>query len=202
MNPILVPCSKHYGARDRRVRPVALAVAHWTASPPRGPGLPDPARVKAWLANAKVQSSTHFVIMRDGSLLQAASLDERTWHAGGSEWTDPAGVEHDHINAESIGFDLENVGPVYMDPGGVGFVDSYHGVYKGAEPVKVGRGLFEPYTPAQLATLDEFVRWLAGQIPALRDPARWVGHQHIMSTKIDPGPLFPWEAVRAAIASL
>ena len=200
MQLIRVPCSKLYRAHDSRVRPVAVAVVHWTASPPRGPGVADPARIKAWLADNSRETSTGFTILRDGVILQAADLDERTWHAGGSVWRDSVGAEHRGVNLQSIGFDLENVGPVRKSPAGDGWIDAYGGRYKGAEPTKTGRGYFEPYTPAQLAALDEFVRWLAAHVPILRDPARWTGHENIQPGKLDPGPLFPWAAVRAAVS--
>lgn len=203
METSMVSCNKVYRAHDSRVKPVALAVAHWTASPPKGPGVADPWRVKTWLTTDSVLSSTHFVILRDGKILQAAGLDERTWHCGGSVWHGVDGREvHDHPNLESIGFDLESVGPVYPAPDGHGFVDSYHGRYLGAEPIKAGAGLFEPYTPAQLVALKDLVAHLAQELPVLRDPRRWVGHSQIMATKSDPGPLFPWEMVRTVVAGV
>jgi N-acetyl-anhydromuramyl-L-alanine amidase AmpD len=201
MTPTIVPCSKVYRAGDVRVRPVALAVLHWTASPPKAPEAPDEARMRAWLADAERQTSTHIVILRDGRVLQSATLGDRTWHAGGSAWVDPAGHVQKSINMQSIGIDLENVGYVKRAPDGVGFIDGYGGRYRGAEPVKTTVGWFEPYTAAQLASLAEVVRWLSHDLPALRDPRRWVGHSEIQPGKLDPGPLFPWEAVRRLVAS-
>lgn len=194
--PIKVPCSKVYRAGDHRIRPVALAVMHWTASPPKAPGAADEARMRSWLADDSRQTSTHLVIMRDGRVLQAADLDERTWHAGGSTWTDPDGVRRQSINGQSIGVDLENVGYVKRAPDGVRFVDGYGGRYRGDHPVKTTAGWFEPYTAEQLASLGDVVRWLVCEFPALRDPKRWVGHCEIQPGKIDPGPLFPWASVR------
>lgn len=194
-------CHKVYRANDNRVMPVALAVLHWTASPPRAPEAPDEARVRAWLADGSRASSTHLVILRDGLVLQAAGLDERTWHAGGSTWTGPDGVARKSINLQSIGIDLENVGYVRRAPEGEGFIDGYGGRYKGATPVRAAGGWYEPYTPAQLASLSNVVHWLARTLPVLRDPARWVGHSQIQTGKVDPGPLFPWQAVQGIAAS-
>ena len=194
-----VPCSKVYRAGDSRVRPVALVVLHWTASPPKGPEAPDEARMRAWLADDSRQTSTHLVILRDGRVLQAAELGERTWHAGGSAWTDPKGAVTKSINFQSIGVDLENVGYVKRAPDGVGFVDGYGGRYKGASPVKASGSWCEPYTGVQLVALAAVVRWIAESIPALREPVRWVGHSEIQPGKMDPGPLFPWHEVRAIV---
>ena len=202
MTPIRVPCSKVYRASDSRVRPVALAVMHWTASPPKAPGAADETRMRAWLADTSRQTSTHLVILRDGRVLQAADLAERTWHAGGSTWIAPNGVPTKSVNAQSIGVDMENVGYVKRAPDGVGFIDGYGGRYLGADPVKAAGMWWEPYTPAQLASLDAVVRWLAMEIPALLDPRRWAGHSEIQPGKLDPGPLFPWESVRASVADV
>lgn len=202
MHIVLATCHKLYRATDPRTRPVELAVAHWTASPPKAPERPDPDRIVAWLADDARQASTGLVVMRDGDVIQAATLAERTWHAGGSVWTDPNGHAAGGVNFRSIGFDLENVGFVRKSPTGDGtFIDGYGGRYKGATPVKTTKGYFEPYTAQQLATLDEVVRWMAREIPILREPARWTGHENIQTGKSDPGPLFPWESVRTAVAS-
>lgn len=196
MTPTQVPCSKIYRAGDSRVRPVALAVMHWTGSPPKAPEAPDEARMRTWLADNERQTSTNLVILRDGRVLQAAGLDDRTWHAGGSAWVDPAGVPRQSINGQSIGIDLENVGYVKRSPEGIGFIDGYGGRYRGDQPTKTTAGWFEPYTAAQLASLGEVVRWLVRELPVLRDSRRWVGHCDIQPGKIDPGPIFPWAAVR------
>ena len=66
----------------------------------------------------------------------------------------------------------------------------------------------EPYPPAQIEALLALLRWLPGQLPALR----WVaGHDaldleqvaasddpaKLVARKRDPGPLFPWAQVHA-----
>lgn len=52
------------------------------------------------IANLRV--SAHFLIRRDGELIQFASVNRRAWHAGASWW---AGREH--CNDFSIGIELE-----------------------------------------------------------------------------------------------
>lgn len=197
---IRVPCSKTYVEGDTRVAPVELAVMHWTASPPKAPGMSDPARMAAWLRDPNRKSSTHFIVMRDGSILQAADLDERTWHAGGSRWVDPAGAIKGAINARSIGIDVENVGYVARAPDG-GFVDGYGGRYRGLPPVCAKGGHYEPLTSAQTLSAVALCRWIAQSVPILRDPTRWVSHSSIQPGKSDPGPIFPWQTVRDAVAT-
>ncbi len=48
--------------------------------------------------------SAHFVIRRDGSLVQFVSADDRAWHAGKSSWQG-----RDNCNDYSIGIELEGL---------------------------------------------------------------------------------------------
>jgi len=51
-----------------------------------------------------LQVSSHFVIRRDGGLLQFVSCDRRAWHAGRSQWRG-----RDECNDFSIGIELEGL---------------------------------------------------------------------------------------------
>lgn len=51
-----------------------------------------------------LQVSAHFVIRRDGELLQFVSCDERAWHAGRSSWRG-----REDCNDWSIGVELEGL---------------------------------------------------------------------------------------------
>ena len=51
-----------------------------------------------------LEVSSHFVIRRDGRLLQFASCDQRAWHAGTSSWRG-----RDNCNDYSIGIELEGL---------------------------------------------------------------------------------------------
>lgn len=48
--------------------------------------------------------STHFLIRRDGALLQFVSVDERAWHAGRSSWQG-----RENCNDYSVGIELEGL---------------------------------------------------------------------------------------------
>ena len=48
--------------------------------------------------------SSHFVVRRDGELLQFVSCDERAWHAGASQWQGRA-----DCNDYSVGIELEGL---------------------------------------------------------------------------------------------
>jgi AmpD protein len=59
-----------------------------------------------------VAVSAHFLIRRDGGLVQFVSADERAWHAGASSWDGREGC-----NDFSIGIELEGLeGEPFEDP--------------------------------------------------------------------------------------
>ena len=58
-----------------------------------------------------LQVSSHFVVRRDGSLLQFVSCDERAWHAGTSQWRGRA-----DCNDFSIGIELEGLEGGQFEP--------------------------------------------------------------------------------------
>ena len=51
-----------------------------------------------------LEVSSHFLIRRDGELVQFVSCDERAWHAGRSHWRG-----RDNCNDDSIGIELEGL---------------------------------------------------------------------------------------------
>lgn len=101
--------------------------------------------------------SAHFLIRRDGAVVQFVSANQRAWHAGVSSF---AGRER--CNDFSIGIEMEGTD-------------------------------FEPYTPAQYASLLELTAALQSRYPVLDV----VGHEHIApGRKTDPGPFFDWRYYR------
>jgi len=57
------------------------------------------------------QVSAHFVIRRDGALLQFVSCDDRAWHAGASSWRG-----RDNCNDFSVGIELEGLEEEPFEP--------------------------------------------------------------------------------------
>ena len=202
-----------YEGDRNRVRPVELVVIHYTASPwtPGDHAGSDRTRQERWLSGTqKREASTHFDVLRDGLALQGAPLRDRTWHAGGSVWAF-GGRRIEQINHRAIGLDFDNAGRLYPVRGG--FVDAYESAamkkekrgprrfYLGPEPFEDERGRFwEPYTDAAILTVMRLLAQLADLFPILRDaPERLVGHEHVRSTKPDPGPALPWDLLRQAV---
>lgn len=191
-----------YRAGDTRVKPVEVAVVHWTANPLGGGvnGTNEP-RIRAWARGEGRLSSTHFVILRDGRLLQTCPLSSRAWHAKGSVWTDPAGKQVKNVNPVSIAIDLECVGDLRKIKGEERFLDSYGGAFRGPAELCGGRW-WEAYRDDQIKTLHGLAALLCTVFPQLKDPARWTGHADIRATKNDPGPHFPWGPLRSLLEAL
>ncbi|GAB1406995.1 N-acetylmuramoyl-L-alanine amidase [Thermomonas brevis] len=124
-------------------------------------------------------NSGHYYIDRDGSTHAYVPVERIAHHCRG--W-----------NARSIGIELVNTGrwPHWLD--------------------SRRQAMDEPYTDAQLAALVDLLRDLRARIPTL---AQIAGHEDLdldeveasddpalrVRRKRDPGPLFPWEAVSAAV---
>lgn len=94
--------------------------------------------------------SVHFVVGKDGKIVQMADCNRKCWHAGKSTWGKLSG-----LNSYSIGIEVVNMGPLKKK--GDKFFDYYGVEYKG--PVHARKGLgyeyWEAITPeAERAVLD------------------------------------------------
>ncbi len=100
---------------------VSLVVLHSISLPPGSYGGDAIERLFTnrldWNAHPYYQSirdlrvSAHFVIRRDGKLLQFVSCDQRAWHAGVSTWRG-----RDNCNDYSIGVELEGLEGQTFEP--------------------------------------------------------------------------------------
>lgn len=105
--------SPNHGPRPDGL-PVDLVVLHSISLPPGEYGGPaiedlfmnrlDPQAHPAFESLRGLTVSAHFVIRRDGELLQFVSTDRRAWHAGRSQWRG-----RDNCNDFSIGIELEGL---------------------------------------------------------------------------------------------
>lgn len=59
-----------------------------------------------WFKDTKSQVSSHFVVGKDGSIVQMVNQFERAWHAGASL----DGFGRKDVNSRSIGIEIVNVG--------------------------------------------------------------------------------------------
>lgn len=185
--------------RPSRVRPVQFVVVHYTASPfsRTGPEGSDLDRMKRWAVRTTRRSSTHFVILRDGRLVQMVSLDARAWHVT-SRWPWP-GDSRGGINDRSIGVDFENVGWLRERDGVMR--NAYDGTHHGPVGRDESGDPWEAYTEAQHQTALKLFARLGALYPTLRDgnPHRLIGHHDAQPPRPDPGPLCPLDEYRRAM---
>lgn len=93
---------------------IDLIVVHSISLPPGQYGGPEIEQLFTnrldWAAHPYFEAirglevSTHFLIRRDGTLLQFVDADRRAWHAGRSHWRG-----RDDCNDDSIGVELEGL---------------------------------------------------------------------------------------------
>lgn len=105
--------SPNFGPRPAGTQ-VNLAVVHSISLPPGEYGGPEIEHLFTnqldWDAHPYfdlirgIEVSSHFVIRRDGELLQFVSADDRAWHAGRSSWQG-----RDNCNDYSVGIELEGL---------------------------------------------------------------------------------------------
>jgi N-acetylmuramoyl-L-alanine amidase len=177
--PAILDAPLPYVARlqARPLAQVELAVIHCTE-------LPDLATAREYgervlYEESGTGNSGHFYIDRDGSLQRWVPEDRIAHHVRGR-------------NPHSIGIELVNTGrwPHWLDA--------------------AHQAMDEPYPDVQIDVLIALLGHLRATLPALRDIA---GHEDLdrdqvpatddpavrVARKRDPGPLFPWDKVLAAV---
>jgi len=159
--------------------------------------------------------SVHFMVDLDGTVYQTCDTSARAYHAG-------------TFNDGSVGIEIANVG-AYADRAELErLLPIPEGVARGAlppgyvpRPARPGllRGRVQgtdlwqqDFTDAQYEALGRLVAALCGalDVPArapretgvLRDPASWrgiLGHYHLTTAKLDPGPAFDWDRLLGSV---
>ena len=175
-----------------KLRETAFVIMHYT-------GGASFASSVTWLANPASQVSAHLVIGRNGEVAQLVPFDFCAWHAGASQWN-----EFTSLNFYSIGIELDNAG--IMKRAGNQWVSSFGRVYPDSEVIAAAHKIspnsiygWHKYTDIQLKTAAEVVAALVKAYP-IREI---LGHDDIApKRKLDPGPAFPMEKFRQAVAAL
>ncbi len=161
----------------RALETIELVVIHCTE-------LPDLEMARSYgervLYDSGAGNSGHYYIDRDGRTDQYVALQRIAHHVRGH-------------NADSVGIELVNRGRYPH------WLDSRH------------QAMTEPYPEPQLQALLALLHELQRQLPSLR---RIAGHEDLdtalevasddpawrVRRKLDPGPLFPWARIEAAVA--
>ncbi|MCC4606326.1 N-acetylmuramoyl-L-alanine amidase [Xanthomonas campestris pv. zinniae] len=145
--------------------------------------LPDMAMARDYgervLYDSGTGNSGHYYIDRNGSIQQYVALECVAHHVRGH-------------NPHTLGIELVNRGRYPH------WLDSRHQL------------MSEAYPEPQIGALITLLQWLQQQLPSVR---RIAGHQELDTTqeaasddpsrkiqrKLDPGPLFPWSRIHAAV---
>lgn len=144
-------------------------------------------------------ASAHFVIERDGTIIQCVPCNIQAWHAGKSAWTDAnTGVRYYGLNSCSIGIELANAGNAEgalkwarKQPG----FASIQAKHKHGGPVVE----WEAYPEAQLEACNQLSKALIARYN-LDD---LLGHDDASpGRKTDPGPAFPMTSFRRRLGFL
>jgi N-acetyl-anhydromuramyl-L-alanine amidase AmpD len=138
--------------------------------------------------------SAHFTIDRDGTIVQHVPCNQKAFHAGRSQWVDPAtGILYSSANGkggndEAIGIEIANLG----DSKGAfgwgrknvpGFATVLAPHWSGKQN---GGDEWEIFYPAQIASVLALSKLLVARYE-LHDVT---GHDRITQRKNDPGPAF------------
>ena len=119
--------------------------------------------------NPQKKVSAHFIIDKCGTIYEVISSLKpsplKAFHAGKSTWIDEKNNKFSDFNQFSLGIELVNL-----------------------------NGNTFPYTEKQYKSLIELTLKLISLYPALKNPHRILGHEHIAGFrgKIDPGHQFDW----------
>lgn len=133
--------------------------------------------------------SAHAVIGRDGEIFQLLPFDVKAWHAGKSSYAGRV-----NLNNYSIGIELDNAGELQRV--GDRFY-SYFGREYSADQVYTteteGKASYwHLFTDGQYRMLEE-VCYLLKETYGIKYLVR---HSDITSRKVDPGPAFPFDALK------
>ena len=148
-----------------------------------------------WLTNKKAQASAHFVVGKNGKVVQLAPLNTVTWHAGRSRWKNRSS-----LNYYSVGIEIDNAGILEKRAGGYfTYFDKKiedERVVLAKHKNRNAEAAWEAYTVEQL----EAVEALCSLLIEKYNIKELVGHDDIApDRKTDPGPAFPLQSLKDKI---
>ncbi len=158
----------------------------------------------SWWQNQYPGTSAHYIINRDGSIIQSIPEIYAAYHIG-CYWSDDlCGNCPDRLCSNkgyfydpeetTIAIELENAGPVFPDAGW--YADIFHNpiprdsvifVYDGSDPLYHASIYYEAFSEKQLEVLEKLLSNLESRYGDLII----LGHSDIQQVSVDPGPAFP-----------
>lgn len=151
----------------------------------------------AWFRSKQCQTSAHFVVERDGDIVQMVPTDRRAFHAGVSQWRGRT-----YCNSFAIGIEIVSPGECAAD-GRAWFHKKSEPGFALSELVHrpsprthgSGPARWMPYTPAQIDAVKRLCRALMEHYPGCNDI---VTHWMIApGRKVDTSPLLPLDEITA-----
>lgn len=160
----------------------------------------------AYFESPNNKVSAHLVVGRDGEMVQMVPFDRPAWHAGASSsWRYPNPKTRQPVllsgmNFYALGIEFVNYGPLTKSGGKI--VTWFGAEVSPSEVTEVDPGspgafgfrYWHSYTQFQLEMAEQLATILVRGF-GLRDV---LGHSDILSTKTDPGPLFPLHQIAAS----
>ena len=147
------------------------------------------------LCNVERKVSAHLVVARNGTVSQLLPFNIIGWHAGHSKWG-----EREGFNQYSIGIEIDNAGQLEERDG---CYESWFGrayppeeVVHGVHRHQTRESHWHRYTPEQLRVVEAICAALIETYPI----EHILGHEEIApDRKVDPGPAFPLDQMRARL---
>lgn len=148
-----------------------------------------------WMLAADSYCSSHFIVGKDGRVVQMVPLDKQALHTGPSSWKEYKGMA-----PYSIGVELDNPGPIVQVEGGwISLFGTKYGEEKAIkEPHKHGGAYvaWHPYPEAQIEKAVNLCQALVQEY----EIEEVLGHDDISpKRKWDPGPAFPMDEFRERV---
>ena len=174
---------------SRQGHSITAIIYHFTA----GPKLEGTVQ---YFKNNPKQVSAHYVIGKDGRIVQMVALDRASNHAGQSVL---AGKKR--TNFFSIGIEIVNWGALQQKGKACPYpyCNHYGKKYIGQKPILARKKYWEPFTNAQYEALIRLTRYLLSVTPTI---THITGHEDIaipLGRKNDPGGAFDWNRIRMAL---
>lgn len=154
----------------------------------------------AYLRDNDAKVSVHFVIERDGTIVQQVPTNRRASHAGKSSYHG-----RPDCNGFAIGIEIVNPGKMESVRGSAFQARAWWGQVFSTEDFPIegrstpehGPGLWMAYSQEQISAVIQLLETLFRDITSLRDIRT---HWYVSpGRKTDTNPLFPLEAVRAKV---
>ncbi len=141
--------------------------------------------------------SAHLVVGRDGAITQLVPFNITAWHTGPSSWKDRRGLA-----PYSIGIELDNAGPMVAKDGR--WLSSFGKAYPPDQvfrgPHKFG-GKYRAWHIFPFVQVEATIEAVAALVMTYGS-LEILGHDDISpKRKWDPGPAFPMELLRGAVAA-